>query len=175
MSEYKTEVRFDHWHKDYNSQVLEIERLTSKFPITEKEFLHILSDRDTLGIVALKADIVIGYMVYRIFDRSILLLCLAVHPKWQRQGVGSQLINKLSQKLNKDTRRNITVNVRERNINAQLFLRKLGFNAVSVHRDWFFDSNEDSFYFNLSVRDSKNEKNAPIEDLQNQKETIYSK
>lgn len=149
MSTYKTPVRLEYWIRKFNKEVLEIERKTSKNPLSEDDFLQMLRDRDTLGIVAQKGDIVLGFMVYELYKKSIHILCLSVHPDWQNQDIGKQFLHKLAEKISPEGRKCITINVRETDLDRQKFLSHMGFRCVSVHQKWYYDTEEDAFFFVL--------------------------
>lgn len=88
-----------------------------------------------------------GFMVYDIYQRSIHLLHIAVHPEWQKRGIGGAMLKKLDDKYTSSLLMCITANVRESDLRTQLFLQKHGYKCVSVHQNWYFDTNESSFLF----------------------------
>ena len=55
------------------------------------------------------------------------------------------MIGKLISKLSSHRRTRITLEVRETNLVAQLFFRKMEFRAVRVLRSFYEDSGEDAF------------------------------
>ncbi len=125
-------------------QVLVIERESFNDPWTLEEFLVSLRERNTIGQVAERGEIVVGYVVYRLHRARIEILNLAVDPRERRRGVGTQLVGRLVQKLSAGRRRSITAKVRERNVAAQLFLRSCGFRAVCVLHG-AYDAGEDGY------------------------------
>jgi [ribosomal protein S18]-alanine N-acetyltransferase len=128
--------------------VLEIEQLSfGPFAWTEEEFIRQLRNRNTIGMVAERDDQVVGYMIYELHRNRLHLLNFAVHPNWRRDGVGKAMIDKLKYKLTPDRRNRIMLEVRETNLNAQMFFRAMGFKAISVLRDFFEDVQEDAYLF----------------------------
>lgn len=125
-------------------QVLVIERESFNDPWTLEEFLVSLRERNTIGQVAERGEIVVGYVVYRLHRARIEILNLAVDPRERRRGVGTQLVGRLVQKLSTGRRRSLTAKVRERNVAAQLFLRSRGFRAVCVLHG-AYDAGEDGY------------------------------
>lgn len=71
----------------------------------------------------------------------------AVHPGHRRQGIGSQMIDKLASKLSQDRRNEVTLAVRESNLAAQLFFKANGFLASGVIHGHYGDSDEDAYCF----------------------------
>lgn len=87
------------------------------------------------GVVCMVAEAdgrVVGLMAYDISRVSkIKLILLAVDGDVRRMGVGKSLMDILTVKLN-GKRNKIELFVSEYNLGAQLFLRSMGFRAVSV-------------------------------------------
>jgi len=135
--------------RDYD-EVLAIENALFEFPWTEKEFVDELRKRNSIGMVADDGD-VLGYVVYRLASREIEIVNLAVHPERQRQGVGTALVDRLKQKLSPERRVRLIADVRETNLQAQLFFRELGFRALMVKRQRF-DNQEDAYHFQYRLK-----------------------
>ncbi|MCU0710265.1 MAG: ribosomal protein S18-alanine N-acetyltransferase [Pirellula sp.] len=125
--------------------VLGIENASFEFPWTEDEFIRCLRQRDCIGMVAECSERVVGFMIYELHRTRIHVLSFAVHPDFRRQSVGSAMIEKLITKLAYQRRNRIVLEVRETNLDAQLFFRSLGFRATGVLRNFYEDSTEDAF------------------------------
>ncbi len=125
--------------------VLEIERNSFEFPWTEDEFIRCLRQRDCIGMVAERDEDVAGFMIYELHKNRIHILSFAVHPQYRRQGVGRAMVDKLVSKLAYQRRNRIVLEVRETNLDAQLFFRTLGFRATGVLRSFYEDTPEDAF------------------------------
>ena len=54
-------------------------------------------------------------------------------------------VEKLKSKLSRQRRNRVVLEVRETNLDAQLFFRKQGFLALSVLRDFYEDTVEDAY------------------------------
>lgn len=128
-------------------EVLAIERISFKSAWTEEEFISCLKQRDCIGMVAKRADRVVGFMIYRLLKESLHVLNFAVHPEYRRQGVGSQMTDKLASKLSQQRRTRCVLEVRETNLAAQLFFSRQGFIAGDVIRGHYEDSDEDAYQF----------------------------
>jgi ribosomal protein S18 acetylase RimI-like enzyme len=135
-----TKVKMDWWTNKYNSEVLDIENSTFGLSArSEKSFLELLSEENVIALVALKGDMVVGYAIYELYKGSINILCLVVHPEWRRQGIATQFLNKLKQKLgpnHRNPRYHLMARVPERNLFMQLFLRAQGFRAIGVEKEY---------------------------------------
>ncbi len=77
-----------------------------------------------------------GYVVYRVFRTRYDILRFAVESPARRKGYGRLLIDKVRSKLSVAHRR-VCVIVSERDLEAQRFLRHLGFRGVSVLPGYF--------------------------------------
>jgi ribosomal-protein-alanine N-acetyltransferase len=129
--------------------VLEIESHSFEFPWSEEEFIRALRQRNCIGMVAEMNEIVVGFMIYELHKNRLHILNFAVHHDYRRLGVGKAMIDKLVGKLSQQRRSRILLEVRETNLPAQLFFRHAGFQAVSVLRDFYADTDEDAYVMQL--------------------------
>lgn len=128
-------------------EVLQIEASAFDSPWTENDFLRCLRELNCIGMVAEHGERIVGFMIYQLHEKRFRLLNFAVHHRWQRLGVGRQMVAKLVAKLSPCRRTRLTVIVRESNLPAQLFFRSQGFRASKVLRGYFDDSGEDAYVF----------------------------
>jgi ribosomal-protein-alanine N-acetyltransferase len=125
--------------------VAAIELKSNEFYISRDDLIKLLRRRSVVSMVAVENDKVIGFIVYELMNRRIQLLDIAVHSKFRNQGIGTDLINKLKSKLSNNRRTKISTEIRESNLEFQLFLQKCGFIGHEVLKDYFPDTNEDAF------------------------------
>ena len=136
-------------------EVLEIERLSFDEPWTESDFVQTLQNKHyrgtAMGMVhetvaddgLIKLD---GFMVYVLEPGAIRLINLAVAPESRRKGVGRELLNRLRHKVSIAPRRKcVTAVVREANLDAHLWFRACGWEAIKIVRpeEW----GEDGYVF----------------------------
>ena len=126
-------------------EVLDIESRCFEFPWSEDDFIRYLRQRNCIGMVATEDDRVVGFMIYELHKSRLHLLNLAVHPDCRRQGVGRVMVDKLLAKLSHERRNRIMLEVRETNLDAQLFFKRMGFRAISILHGYFDDSDEDGY------------------------------
>ena len=134
-------------------EVLQIENSCFEFPWSEQDFVSCLRQRNCIGMVAEArvkrngevTDAVLGFMVYELHKEQLHVLNFAVDPRAQRRSIGSTMAAKLASKLSHQRRSRIAVEVRERNLPAQLFFREMGFRAVAVLKDFYIDTDEDAY------------------------------
>jgi len=132
-------------------EVLAIDKASFEFPWTEEEFLCCLRQRNCIGTVAELDYEIVGFMIYEIHQSMLRILNLAVAPNLRRQGVGSQMVQRLIDKLSQQRRREIVLEVRETNLDAQLFFAEKGFRAQRILRDHYEETTEDAYYMRYSI------------------------
>jgi [ribosomal protein S18]-alanine N-acetyltransferase len=135
-------------------EVLAIERASFEFPWTEEEFLCCLRQRNCIGTVAELDHEIVGFMIYELHQSMLRILNFAVAPKMRRQGVGGQMVQRLVDKLSQQRRREIVLEVRETNLDAQLFFKNSEFKAVHVLRNHYDDTLEDAYYMRYSLKNA---------------------
>jgi ribosomal-protein-alanine N-acetyltransferase len=126
-------------------EVHEIENASFQFPWDEDAFIRCLRQRNCIGMVVERAEKIVGYMIYELHKNRLHILNLGVHPQHRRQGVGRALLDKLKGKLSPQRRSRIMCEVRETNLDAQMWLRACGFKAISVLKDFYEDVAEDAY------------------------------
>lgn len=126
-------------------EVIGIESNSFEFSWSEDDFIRCLRQRNCIGMVAEHNERVVGFMIYELHRNRLHVLNFAVHPDFRRRGVGGQMIRKLVGKLAPQRRNRIVLEVRETNLDAQLFFRSLGFRAISLLRDFYDDTTEDAY------------------------------
>ena len=92
----------------------------------------------------LAGDSVVAFMIYELHRTRLHVLNFAVRRSHRRFSVGTQMMEKLATKLSAERRDRILLEVRERNLPAQLFFRSLGYRAISVLKDFYEDTTEDA-------------------------------
>ncbi len=127
------------------SEVLDVERNSFEFPWFEEDFIRCLRQRNCIGMVAEHGERVVGFMIYELHKTRLHILNFAVADSVRRRGIGKQMANKLISKLSSQRRTQITLEVRETNLPAQMFFKTLSFRATSVLRSYYEDSPEDAY------------------------------
>jgi ribosomal-protein-alanine N-acetyltransferase len=139
------------------AEVLATELASFEYAWTEDDFLRCLRQRNCIGMVAETDERVIGFMIYELHRTRLHILNFAVHPSVRRTGIGRQMLQKLVNKLSTHRRQRITLAVRERNLDAQVFFRNHDFKATRVLRNYYEDSGEDAFQMEYRVGDETGE------------------
>ena len=126
-------------------EVLSIEQEAFEFPWSDEDFTRCLRQRNCIGMVAEVGDSVVAFMIYELHRTRLHVLNFAVRRSHRRLAIGTQMMGKLFAKLSIERRDRILLEVRERNLPAQLFFRSLGYRAISVLKDFYEDSTEDAY------------------------------
>jgi ribosomal protein S18 acetylase RimI-like enzyme len=113
-------------------EILQIQQSTPD-PLNEDCVRHLLGDRTCIGMVAEVGDVIAGHFIYQMHRIHLQLLTFAVHPDWQRRGVGRAMMDTLKKKLGQH-RRGIAISIPEVPVSACLFLRNQGFRCTRLLR-----------------------------------------
>jgi ribosomal-protein-alanine N-acetyltransferase len=146
------------------AEVLQIEKWSFEHPWQEDDFLRALRQTNCIGMVAERDGLIVGFFSYTLHKDKIHLLDFAVHPDYRLQQVGSQMIDKLTGKLHEQRRNRLVLEVRESNLDAQVFFRRVGFKATKVIRDFYDDSREDAYQLEWRLKARTEPKPLVLED-----------
>lgn len=129
--------------------VMAIENGSFDFPWEEAEFADCLKSRSVIGLVCEREDTVVGFIVYELAKGMLYVVNMAVHPAFRHEGVGSQMLKKLFGKLC-EKRPDIVIDVREENLECQLFLKANDFNCREILKD-HYDNGESAYRFRYNL------------------------
>lgn len=131
--------------------ILDIERTSFPYPWGEDRLAAELRRRNVIAQVVYDGDELVGFVVYEMRPRSVDVLALAVASHRRREGIGRFLLGRIVDKLHPLRRRVATLRVRESNLGAQLWFRRLGWRASGVVRGHFDDTGEDAYPFQWAL------------------------
>lgn len=143
-------------------EVLDIERESFEFPWYEEDFIRCLRQRNCIGMVAEHGERVVGFMIYELHKTKLHILNFAVAHAFRHRDVGRQMAEKLISKLSSQRRTEISLEVRETNLPAQLFFKQLGFRATNVLRSYYEDSPEDAYLMQYRYEPEELEATIPM-------------
>ena len=143
-------------------EVLDIERQAFESAWTEEDFLCCLRQRNCIGMVAEYNHRIVGFMIYELHKAKLHVLNFAVDPEFFGHAIGTQLVEKLVDKLSQQRRQEIVLEVREGNLAAQLFFKKMGFRAVLVLRSHYDDTDEDAYVMRFSIDEDHSAEHLPF-------------
>lgn len=89
----------------------------------------------------------IAYAGYWRIRNEAHLVTFAVHPAFRRKGLGSQLLQHIFEKIEKQNLDKVTLEVRSSNSTAQRFYQELGFERIAIRPHYYIDTNEDAIIY----------------------------
>ncbi|QHQ17029.1 ribosomal-protein-alanine N-acetyltransferase [Pectobacterium parmentieri] len=118
------------------AQAFKIEQASHAFPWTEKTFVSNQGER-YFNLKLSHDGQLTAYAITQVVLDEATLFNIAVHPDHQRQGFGRQLLEHLIDEMERRGILTLWLEVRESNARAIALYESLGFNEVSVRRDYY--------------------------------------
>lgn len=132
------------WIKRSNIQdILSFDTIYSVYCWNYEKFAENLKQRNVIGKLLMYQDKIAGYMIYRLGPDDITIIKLGYNDKNHLEHICINLKDRL-RVLNKSVLRYMA---RETDLETQLCLSSIGFNAVGVARNHFEDTGEDAYEF----------------------------
>jgi len=127
-------------------QVHEIERMSFSTPWSIESFIYEVNHKFTIFLVAVLNEEIIGYICMRTIMDVTEILNLAVHPRFRRMGVATELLKKaIHELLSRDYEsKTIRLEVRESNTPAIKLYRRFGFVVIGKRKDYYHSPTEDA-------------------------------
>jgi ribosomal protein S18 acetylase RimI-like enzyme len=123
--------------------------------MNEKSLHRLINRRDVIGVTSTIAlpgtEVVAGFMAYSVDKHRLEILRLAVREDCRRHGVGTYLMQRIRSKAAMSRRGIVTAMVPERNMGAIKFFRSVGMRATCVQRNWFPETAEDGYLFEIGA------------------------
>ena len=127
-------------------EVLEIENECFEIPWNEQDFSSCLEQSRYIGMVAVNdRRKIFGFIIYELQKAKLRIVNFAVAPAERRRGIGRQMSQRLVEKLSQQKRNEIVMEVRESNLDAQMFFKEQGFRAVRILHNHYDDTTEDAY------------------------------
>ncbi|KAB8309749.1 MULTISPECIES: ribosomal protein S18-alanine N-acetyltransferase [Rahnella] len=117
-------------------RALEIEQASHAFPWTEKTLASNQGER-YLNLKIMRNDVMAGFAITQIVLDEATLFNIAIDPAFQRQGLGRALLEDVIQQIEKKDVFTLWLEVRASNAKAIALYESLGFNEVSIRRNYY--------------------------------------
>ncbi len=129
-----------------------IEQRSHAFPWSEKTFASNQGER-YLNFRLDVADEMAAFAITQVVLDEATLFNIAVDPAWQRRGLGRQLLTHLIGELEQRDVLTLWLEVRASNVAAIALYESLGFNEVTVRRNYYptADGREDAIIMALPL------------------------
>lgn len=138
---------------------LDVKNVDNVISIQNNLNIHILSKENILNdinnsnfkcIVAVYDKEIIGYISFScIFDIEI--ESVLVKSSYQRQGIGTLLLNYIFKFAKENKISNVFLEVRKSNIGAISLYRKLGFSNISIRKK-YYENSEDALILKKEIK-----------------------
>ena len=137
-------------------EVLQIEGMSFPSPWSRTLFERELSTPFSRSFVAQTAQgkKLLGYLCLWLVDREAHILNLAVHPQYQKRGIGTLLLGHGIDYCQKDGVHLITLEVRRSNYKAISLYRNFHFQPQGIRRRYYTDSGEDAVVMGLALEET---------------------
>lgn len=123
---------------------LEEELFTSAW--SESDFLYeILHNDFSFNYVLEDNGYIVGYIGVWIMYEQSQITTIGVDPKYQRQGLGKSMMNTVIDIVSQQGCETISLEVRISNQKAIALYENLGFQTVSIRKDYYQDNHEDAY------------------------------
>ncbi|TPG62003.1 ribosomal protein S18-alanine N-acetyltransferase [Ewingella americana] len=118
------------------TRAFQIENASHAFPWTEKTFASNQGER-YLNLKMMQSDEMAGFAITQIVLDEATLFNIAIDPAFQRQGLGRTLLEEVIRQLEQRDVVTLWLEVRASNSTAIALYESLGFNEVSVRRNYY--------------------------------------
>jgi ribosomal protein S18 acetylase RimI-like enzyme len=134
-------------------EVMDIENLSFAEPWIEIDFRRDVRRANVTCLVAEADCEVVGFAVFERLERNIIVLNMAVHPKYRRSRVGASLIDSIKNRVHSKLKR-IIADVSEYNDAGHEFLKSQRFLCTEILPDYFEDAVEPQAAYRFVWEDS---------------------
>ena len=132
-------------------QVMAIERASFPFPWSTRFFLEELRVECARSLVVEIGTRVVGYVLFWLLPDEIDVHNVAVHSEFRRRGIGRVLLEQVVEQGRERQLSQVTLEVRESNIPAQMLYRSMGFTHTGVRKGYYADNGEDALIMALPL------------------------
>ncbi|MEW9096365.1 MAG: ribosomal protein S18-alanine N-acetyltransferase [Clostridiaceae bacterium] len=124
--------------------ICEINDLSFSVPWSRMSVENEIVNENSLYLVILKDDKVIGYAgIWIILDEGH-ITNIAVHPNYRSIGIASALLEELIEQCRRHAVHSMTLEVRKSNIIAQKLYEKFNFVNEGIRKNYYSDNGEDA-------------------------------
>lgn len=119
---------------------------------SQQAFIDIFAQPNYLFYVALIEGEVVGYFVAQCADVEAELHNITVAPRWQKKGLGREMMVFLSEKLAATEIENIFLMVRTSNEAAKKLYAEFKFQKMTERKNYYRDPLEDAWILKVSLK-----------------------
>jgi len=124
------------------TEVYKLEKKLFSNPWPKSFFEHDLKSAQTIGFVVEQEGFVIGYSIATYEDKGLHLTNIAVDKNYQRQGIGSRLMQLVEHNAQERRCSSVYLEVRPSNTAAISMYKKLGYSALLRRAHYYIDGDD---------------------------------
>jgi [ribosomal protein S18]-alanine N-acetyltransferase len=127
--------------------VMEIELLSFSLPWPESSFRGEIENRGFSRpsvVIDSSRNRIIGYLLFWLANDEARICNFAVHPDYQRQGVGRYVLEKSLQTIQRLGGRFVLLEVRPTNFPARRLYSSFGFRPLAIRKNYYTNPIEDA-------------------------------
>ncbi len=132
------------------SEIMEIEKSSFPDPWSESAFRVNLINENIFSVVCLDGRVV-GYAIISVIPPEGELYNIAVASELQGKGVSEQLFNETQSQAYERGVRTIYLEVRESNLRARSFYKKLGFSEIGIRKKYYHQPTENAVLMSKNI------------------------
>lgn len=142
--------------RDTEQQGIEYKQLSDKSfhsgsPWNEEQFVSFIEEQGHGAIEVREQGVLQGFLLYSfVLDESELIL-IGIAPDQKRQGIGTQLIDKMKEQLLERKVERVLLEVRTSNRGAQFFYENRGFHLIGTRKNYYHSPVEDGLIMELYI------------------------
>ena len=125
-------------------QVEMVEKACFAIPWSRQSFWEEAANENTLYLLALDGEEVIGYAGTWILAGEAQVTNVAILPEYRGQGVGTSLMKELVRRVRERGAAAMTLEVRPSNVPALALYRKFGMKEAGRRKGYYADNGEDA-------------------------------
>lgn len=129
---------------EHVAPIAELEKVCFHDPWSERSIASELDNPLSLWLVAMDGDKLAGYVGSQSVMGWADMMNIAVSPEYRRQGIGSELVERLVAALRLQDVTCLTLEVRASNAPAQALYQELGFVQVGRRPNYYRNPKEDA-------------------------------
>ena len=137
---------------EHVSSLAQIEKQCFSTPWSENALAEEIENPNARFFVALCGEQVAGYIGAHNIVGEVYITNVAVAPDYRRQGVATQLIERLVEISRAEKAEFITLEVRENNTSAQALYEKQGFGVVGKRKAFYENPREDAILMTINLK-----------------------
>ncbi len=137
-------IKIQVMNESHVEQVADLEKLCFSSPWSENSIRSELTNPLSLWLVAVEADLLVGYVGSQTVIDEADMMNVAVNPNYRRMGIARDLVQALVQALAAKQVNSLTLEVRASNEAAKALYEQLGFLQVGRRPNYYRNPREDA-------------------------------